>query len=137
MLKNPSTSKTIFYVTIESVSNYGAEAVSASLAENVNLGNAECLDVPIYQTNLGCSTLSAAKVCQTRLACASEAQFLTQDMVAPFSTLRIDHQGGFVVTPGKSLAVVVVGFCSNSSCRDCMNVGIDLRWWETPCNSHQ
>lgn len=143
LLKNPSDSKTIFYVTIESVSNYGAEAVVAYLAGNVNPSGAECRNVPVYQTNLGCGSPSAAEVCQTGLAHASAlgpAEFLTQDIVAPFSTLRIDHQGGFVVTPGTSLAVVVAELCpprpGKAEIPGCINAGIDLRWWETSCNSH-
>ena len=143
LLKNPATSKTIFYVTIESVSNYGTEAVTAHLAGDINLSSPESQRVPVYQTNLGCSSPSAAEV--WRIGCAHapslhSAEFLTQDIVVPSSTLRIDHQGGFVVVPGKSLAVVVEALCpawlNKVEIPGCVNVGIDLRWWETPCNSH-
>lgn len=143
LLKNPPASKVIFYVTIESVSNYGAEAVAAYLAGNVDLSRAECRNVPVCQTNLGCTTPSAAEVCHTgriHESALCSAEFLTQDIVAPLNTLRIDHQGGFVVTPGKSLAVVAASLCPSKRGKGemagCINVGIDLRWWETPCNSH-
>lgn len=140
LLKNPAASNTILYVTIESVSNYGAEAVAAYLATDIALGGAKCCDAEIFQTNLGCSASSAAQACRASLAYTfplRDAEFLTQDIVAPLSTLRIDHQGGFVVTPGKSLAIVAAGLClSDDKSAGCVNVGLDLRWWETPCNSH-
>lgn len=143
LLKNPSTSKTIFYVTIESVSNYGDEAVAAQLAENVDTGVMPCRSVPVRQTNLGCESKSGAEVTLTghaRGAALCAAQRLTQDIVKPMETVRVDHQGGFVVTPGKTLAVVAEKLCRCGDCADehygCLNVGIDLRWWETPCNSH-
>lgn len=141
LLENPSDSETIFYVTIESVSNYGPDAVTAYLAGNPDLSDVKCCDVPIFQTNLGCSSPSAAKVRQagTHVSVLCMSELLTQDIIAPLSTLRIDHQGGFVVTPGSTLAVAAAGLyqlCPSKAPPALLDVGIDLRWWETPCNSH-
>ena len=143
LLKNPTNSKTILYVDTESVSNYGDEAIAAYLAENVSLSSVESHSVPIHQTNLGCTSKSAAEVCwagHTHTTGLCSGEFLTQDIVPPLSTLHLDLQGGFVVTPGKTLAVVVKSLCPRESedadIPGCIHVGIDLRWWETPCNSH-
>lgn len=129
-LKNPSPSNTTLYVTIESISNYGAKPVVAYLAKGLTSDEMITCEAEITSTNLGCQKKSAVKGCYTGLnhhLPLCKIQYLTQDIAAPLSTLRIDHKGGFLITPGTSLAIIVEGLFIG-----CIDVGIDFRWWETP-----